>query len=607
MTNRSAALSGSEIDDLDNPKHKYYLKVCYICKETTTKEHCIHYGALACFSCRAFFRRSHQSMQDKGPTPDGKRRLPEFVCKKSGKCNVTPKTRRRCQKCRYDLCIKAGMQPEAVMTEDQVKVRFRKMFTKRGENKNKSEEENKNNQTIDEEIFPPENLSDPERRESIDSSSYQQEKFGEVNRFSDTRLSQNTPVTQGLLPTIMSPEYQCREAQELNRNSYVPQFNHESRTSFSREDNGPDANMVISNTFNTAVQEKETKETSSLRSSEENGQNFYSYQNISKKKRILDSFCTEYENDINIKSLDQTNSWQYDQTNIKQESSPQSFEKDVDFFSYSDEEKTTSLDVNEPQVQLVEFDEIKKEVQSPESFTSINDVSTSMAEIDEKDDKNDGEMITSNYNSEEDIGSDGGQDMFDSNDNIQELISNDENKTNLKTEDLSPRSDTAIDPFDDFENRIDFDKIIGPNVQCVDTKQRTPSPPVFKSPTLPISLTIKGLKMNLKSISNIDTNIKTDDNDQNPDDNEGKINRYNRMCKRIANVEASYKIASSQLSFPDSIVNKLINFHLGYSTAQKEHYLSCALSVVSYQKNSYSFKCMVYASNDILVKSNMFI
>merc|ERR1712203_524535 len=116
-------------------------------------EHCIHYGALACFSCRAFFRRSHQSMQDKGRTADGKRKLPEFVCKKTGKCNVTPKTRRRCQKCRYDLCIKAGMQPEAVMTEDQVKVRFRKMFTKRGENKDIAREENKSTEDNDNETY----------------------------------------------------------------------------------------------------------------------------------------------------------------------------------------------------------------------------------------------------------------------------------------------------------------------------------------------------------------------------------------------------------------------------------------------------------------------
>jgi hypothetical protein len=82
LTKGSSSLQDSEIDDLDNPKHRYYLKVCYICKETTTKEHCIHYGALECFSCRAFFRRSHQGMQDKGLADDGKRKLPEFICKK---------------------------------------------------------------------------------------------------------------------------------------------------------------------------------------------------------------------------------------------------------------------------------------------------------------------------------------------------------------------------------------------------------------------------------------------------------------------------------------------------------------------------------------------
>ena len=138
MPNWSSTLSGSETDDLDNPKHKYYIKVCYICKEATNKEHCIHYGALPCFSCRAFFRRAHQGMQDKGLTDDGRRRLPEFVCKKSGRCNVLPKTRRRCQKCRYDLCVKAWMQADAVMTGDDVKVRFRKMFQKRLENKEES-------------------------------------------------------------------------------------------------------------------------------------------------------------------------------------------------------------------------------------------------------------------------------------------------------------------------------------------------------------------------------------------------------------------------------------------------------------------------------------
>ena len=144
MEDISSTSLESKTSDLDNPKNPYYLKVCFICKETTTKEHCTHYGALACISCRAFFRRAHQSMQNKELTEDGKRRLPEFICKKSGRCEVTPKTRRRCQMCRYNLCLKAGMQPDAVMTEGQVKVRFRKMFQKR---------------IKDKEVFPDSNAS----------------------------------------------------------------------------------------------------------------------------------------------------------------------------------------------------------------------------------------------------------------------------------------------------------------------------------------------------------------------------------------------------------------------------------------------------------------
>jgi hypothetical protein len=76
--------------------------VCPICGEVSEQPHQIHYGGVACFSCRAFFRRAHQKTRD-----------PKFVCKKGGNCEVTVKNRRKCQKCRYDLCVNAGMRPEA--------------------------------------------------------------------------------------------------------------------------------------------------------------------------------------------------------------------------------------------------------------------------------------------------------------------------------------------------------------------------------------------------------------------------------------------------------------------------------------------------------------
>ena len=94
--------------------------VCPICSEKSDQCHQIHYGGLACFSCKAFFRRAHQ-----------KTKHPEFVCKKSGTCDVGLKNRRKCQKCRYTRCLLNGMNPKAVLNEDQKKVRFRNSLKKK--------------------------------------------------------------------------------------------------------------------------------------------------------------------------------------------------------------------------------------------------------------------------------------------------------------------------------------------------------------------------------------------------------------------------------------------------------------------------------------------
>ena len=86
---------------------------CPICKELSEQPY-LNYGAKACYSCRAFFRRAHQ-----------KTRTPAFVCKKGNNCEVNVRTRRQCQKCRYDLCLAAGMRPEFVMNDAQKRARFK--------------------------------------------------------------------------------------------------------------------------------------------------------------------------------------------------------------------------------------------------------------------------------------------------------------------------------------------------------------------------------------------------------------------------------------------------------------------------------------------------
>ena len=99
-------------------------KICSICGEESESFH-LNYGASSCFSCRAFFRRAIQ-----------KTREPKFECKKllpqlGGLCNIQGrKSRKKCQKCRYELCLRAGMRPDQVLEDEAKKTRFRKLITK---------------------------------------------------------------------------------------------------------------------------------------------------------------------------------------------------------------------------------------------------------------------------------------------------------------------------------------------------------------------------------------------------------------------------------------------------------------------------------------------
>ena len=99
--------------------------VCPVCGETAPDDdkHHLHYGGICCYSCRAFFRRCHQGTK-----------TPKFECRNGNtgkRCPITMKTRRKCQKCRYDRCLEIGMESKWVLTGDQKKVRFRNLLGKR--------------------------------------------------------------------------------------------------------------------------------------------------------------------------------------------------------------------------------------------------------------------------------------------------------------------------------------------------------------------------------------------------------------------------------------------------------------------------------------------
>jgi len=109
-------------DHHENPRDKRYLKICFVCNDLAKPgtEHLRNYGGIVCYSCRAFWRRCHN-----------KRKTPKFICKENDSCTIDVVTRRRCQKCRYERCVIAGMNADAVLDNDQKKVRFRKLLMKR--------------------------------------------------------------------------------------------------------------------------------------------------------------------------------------------------------------------------------------------------------------------------------------------------------------------------------------------------------------------------------------------------------------------------------------------------------------------------------------------
>eukprot|EP00092_Neocalanus_flemingeri_P027056 GFUD01029342.1.p1 GENE.GFUD01029342.1~~GFUD01029342.1.p1 ORF type:complete len:735 (-),score=169.50 GFUD01029342.1:1651-3855(-) len=91
---------------------------CKVCGEPAAKH--IHYGAMSCFSCRAFFRRSIQN-----------RTANTYICRRTKDCQINLKTRKNCQFCRYERCLAVGMKPSWVLSPDERERRFRKNKAKK--------------------------------------------------------------------------------------------------------------------------------------------------------------------------------------------------------------------------------------------------------------------------------------------------------------------------------------------------------------------------------------------------------------------------------------------------------------------------------------------
>lgn len=84
---------------------------CHVCGDSAPN-HC-HYGGIACFSCRAFFRRS---------VP----KAPSYACTSPHPCVINVNTRKNCQKCRFEKCVATGMKASWVLSDEEKLTRLEK-------------------------------------------------------------------------------------------------------------------------------------------------------------------------------------------------------------------------------------------------------------------------------------------------------------------------------------------------------------------------------------------------------------------------------------------------------------------------------------------------
>lgn len=97
---------------------------CKICDSPA--DHVKHFGATACYSCRAFFQRTIKNRKEY-----------KSCVRNNDACSVDAVTRTNCKKCRYQKCLLVGMQAgklrENITQEEELGQEQNRNITERSE------------------------------------------------------------------------------------------------------------------------------------------------------------------------------------------------------------------------------------------------------------------------------------------------------------------------------------------------------------------------------------------------------------------------------------------------------------------------------------------
>ncbi|KAL8609037.1 hypothetical protein ACOMHN_065263 [Nucella lapillus] len=115
----SGAVDFDSLDKQEKPMRKRRRvlgeKVCQVCGDKALAH---HFGALACETCKAFFRRNALAKEQR-------------KCLFKGDCPIDVKTRRFCPACRLVKCFSVGMQADNILDDEEKRQRIQKMSKKK--------------------------------------------------------------------------------------------------------------------------------------------------------------------------------------------------------------------------------------------------------------------------------------------------------------------------------------------------------------------------------------------------------------------------------------------------------------------------------------------